>query len=184
LGNSLVRGLINRLFGARLSDIMSGYRVFNRLFVLNYPILVEGFQLETDMTLHALDKRFRILEIPVDYRDRPPGSASKLSTVKDGFRVLFTIFQIFRYYRPLLFFSAMACVLALAGLGAAIPVFRDWVEYRFIYHVPLAVLASVLELAAIMFFNIGLTLDAIGYQQRLAFERSLLAGDARSHDRS
>jgi glycosyltransferase involved in cell wall biosynthesis len=182
LGNSIVRGLINRLFRARLADIMSGYRVFNRRFVRNYPILVEGFQLETDMTLHALDKRFRILEIPIDYRDRPPGSSSKLSTVKDGLRVLFTIFQIFRYYRPLLFFSAVALLLALAGLGAAIPVFRDWVQYRFIYHLPLAVLASVLELAAIMFFNIGLTLDAIGYQQRLAFEQSLLARDGRSHD--
>jgi len=94
-----------------------------------------------------------------------------------------TIFQIFRYYRPLLFFSAMALLLAVAGLVAAIPVFRDWVEYRYIYHLPLAVLASVLELAAIMFFNIGLTLDSIGYQQRLAFEQSLLERERRRYDR-
>ena len=114
-GNNLVRGLINRLFGAQLSDIMSGYRVFNCRFVRNYPILVEGLQLETDMTLHALDKRFRILEVPVDYRDRPAGSPSKLSTVKDGLRVLFTIFQIFRHYRPLMFFSGTAMLFAVAG---------------------------------------------------------------------
>lgn len=102
-GNCLVRDLVNKLFGAKLADIMSGYRAFNRRFVKNYPILVEGFEIETDMTLHALDKRFRILEVPVEYRDRPEGSFSKLNTFRDGMRVINTITTVLRYYRPLAF---------------------------------------------------------------------------------
>lgn len=96
--NRLVQGLVNRLFGATLVDIMSGYRVFNRLFVKTYPILVGGFEIEIDMTLHAPDKQFRILEIPVEYRDRSAGSLSKLNTLRDGARVLSTIGNILRYY--------------------------------------------------------------------------------------
>lgn len=103
-GNRLVRDLVNKLFHSDLADIMSGYRVFNRRFVKSYPVLVEGFEIETDMTLHALDKRFRIVEIPVDYRDRPAGSFSKLNTLRDGARVLGTIGNVLRYYRPLFFF--------------------------------------------------------------------------------
>jgi glycosyltransferase involved in cell wall biosynthesis len=174
LGNALVGTLVNLLFRARLCDIMSGYRAFSRRFVKNYPILVEGFQLETDMTLHALDKRFRVVEIPVDYRDRPPGSTSKLSTLRDGMRVLFTIAQILRYYRPLMFFGGIGVVLALLGLLAAVPVFDDWLRYRYIHHVPLAILASALEMVAVISFGIGLILDAINHQQKMAFERALL----------
>ncbi len=120
-GNRLVRNLVNKLFRAKLADIMSGYRVFNRLFVKSYPILVEGFEIETDMTLHALDKRFRILEIPVDYRDRPPGSLSKLQTLRDGTRVLTTLGNILRYYRPLLFFGAAAIFFSLLKFFFAYP---------------------------------------------------------------
>ena len=96
---------MNKLFRANLADIMSGYRVFNRRFVKSYPILAEGFEIETDMTLHALDKRFRIVELPVNYRDRPAGSFSKLSTLRDGAFVLRTIWNILRYYRPLFFLA-------------------------------------------------------------------------------
>ena len=114
-GNRLVRDLINRLFYANLADIMSGYRVFSRRFVKSYPILVEGFEIETDMTLHALDKRFRIVEIPINYRDRPAGSFSKLNTLRDGAKVINTITQILRYYRPLAFFGGGHCALRLSG---------------------------------------------------------------------
>lgn len=118
-GNKLVRYLVNKLFQANLADIMSGYRAFNRRFVKNYPILVEGFEIETDMTLHALDKRFRIVEIPIQYRDRPDGSFSKLNTVRDGARVLKTIGNILRYYRPLFFFGGTAVFLCYSALWRA-----------------------------------------------------------------
>jgi glycosyltransferase involved in cell wall biosynthesis len=174
-GNQLVRKLVNWLFGAGLADIMSGYRAFSRRFVKRYPILVEGFEIETDMTLHALDKRFRVLEVPVQYRDRPPGSLSKLNTVRDGIRVLGTIWTILRYYRPLLFFGGMAVMFALLGVLAGIPVVGDWLRERYIHHVPLAILATGLELVAIVMAAIGLILDSITHQDRRRFERDLLA---------
>ncbi|MDH4318135.1 MAG: glycosyltransferase family 2 protein [Desulfobulbaceae bacterium] len=173
-GNHLVKGLINRLFGSRLKDIMSGYRVFSRKFVKNYPILVEGFQLETDVTLHALDKRFRILEVPVPYKDRPEGSFSKLNTFKDGARVIFTIAQILRYYRPMAFFGALGLVFALSGIVTSVPVLSDWVAHRYIFHVPLAVLSAALEIVAVMFLGVGLMLDSVTHQHRMNAERRLL----------
>jgi glycosyltransferase involved in cell wall biosynthesis len=174
LGNRLVQVMINRLFNARLRDVMSGYRVFSRRFVKSYPVLVEGFEVETDMTLHALHNRFRIVEIPVEYRDRPAGSFSKLSTLTDGARVIFTIAQILRYYRPLLFFGTLSILFVLAGLVASIPVFDDWIRERYIHHVPLAILASALEIVAMMLMGVGLILDSLAHQQRLDYERHLL----------
>jgi glycosyltransferase involved in cell wall biosynthesis len=173
-GNRLVRDLVNRLFHADLADIMSGYRVINRRFAKSYPILVEGFEIETDMTLHALDKRFRILEIPVAYQDRPEGSVSKLNTFSDGTKVIFTIARILRYYRPLAFFSGAAIFVGLAGLLAAVPVFQDWVRDHYIYHIPLAILATGLEIVAVLLIAIGLILDSIAHQDKRAFERELL----------
>jgi glycosyltransferase involved in cell wall biosynthesis len=170
-GNELVRRLVNTLFGANLTDIMSGYRAFGVGFVRDYPILVDGFQIETDMTLHALDKRYRIREIPVEYRDRPPGSHSKLSTFRDGALVLFTIAQILSYYKPLLFFGTLAALFAAAGVVVALPVFEDWIMYRYIYHVPLAVLAAALEAVAMTALGIGLVLHAINHQFKMLFER-------------
>jgi glycosyltransferase involved in cell wall biosynthesis len=174
-GNWLVSRLINVMFSAGLADIMSGYRAFSRRFVKNYSILVAGFQIETDMTLHSLDKRFRILEIAVDYKDRPPGSFSKLNTLSDGAKVLFTIAQILRFYRPLMFFGTVSLLLCALGLLASVPVFSDWIAYRFIYHVPLAILAAALELSAALALSIGFILDAISHQSKLDFERHLLA---------
>lgn len=173
-GNNLVRGLVNWLFGAKLADIMTGYRVFNRRFVKSYPILVEGFEIETDMTLHALDKRFRIIEVPCDYRDRPEGSFSKLNTLKDGVRVLSSIWNILRYYRPLLFFGTCATLFALLGLLAAVPVIEDWVREQYVHHVPLAILATGLELVAVVLGSIGLILDSITQQDRRRFELDFL----------
>lgn len=175
-GNRLVQVLVNRLFGAALVDIMSGYRVFNRLFVKTYPIIVEGFEIETDMTLHALDKRLRILEIPVDYRDRPEGSASKLNTLRDGARVINTISTVLRYYRPLAFFGVAAVICAILGFVAAVPVLDDWIRDRYVYHIPLAILATGLEIFAIMLAAIGLVLDSITHQDKRNFERELLKG--------
>lgn len=173
-GNNLVKNLVNFLFKANLSDIMSGYRVFNRQFVKNYPILVEGFEIETDMTLHSLDKRFRIMEIPVAYKDRPEGSFSKLNTLSDGARVLKTIATILRYYRPLMFFTILALVFFILGVVCAIPVLQDWFRERYIYHVPLAILATGLEIVALFLFGIGLILDTTVIQDKRGFERDLL----------
>lgn len=173
-GNNLVKWLINKLFQANLNDIMTGYRAFSRKFIKNYPILVEGFQIETDVTLHALDKRFRIVEVSVEYTDRPEGSFSKLNTFADGAKVLFTIALILRYYRPLAFFGGLALLFGLLGLVAAIPVFQDWVLHRYIYHVPLAVLAAALELVAVMSLSVGLVLDSITHQDKMNFERHLV----------
>lgn len=179
-GNELVRRLVNALFGANLTDIMSGYRAFSVGFVRDYPILVGGFQIETDMTLHALDKRYRIRELPVEYKDRPPGSHSKLSTFRDGALVLFTIAQILSYYKPLQFFGTLAGLFAAAGVIVAIPVFDDWILYRYIYHVPSAVLAAALEAVAMTSLGIGLILHAINHQFKMLFER----GQVRRYRRS
>ncbi|MBF0441381.1 MAG: glycosyltransferase [Oligoflexales bacterium] len=180
-GNALVLWLVNFLFGARLTDIMSGYRVFNRRFIKNYPILVRGFEIETDMTLHSLHRRFRILEIPVEYRDRPLGSYSKLKTFSDGAKVIFTIAQILRYYRPLFFFLCAAMFFAIAGFITGIPVFQDWIRFHYIYHVPLAILASSLEIVAVLFSGVGLILDSVAHKERMSYELHLLSEDRFFH---
>ena len=105
LGNNLVKGLIGMLFKNEIKDIMTGYRVFNRFFVKTMPVISEGFQIETEMSIHALDKKFRLKEIPIVYRDRPEGSESKLSTFKDGFRVLKMLATLFKDYKPMMFFG-------------------------------------------------------------------------------
>ena len=174
MGNGLVMRLINTLFQAKLRDVMSGYRVFTREFIKTYPILIEGFELETDVTLHALDKRQRIVEIPIAYRDRPEGSSSKLNTITDGIRVLTTIFNIFRIYKPMAFFGWPALVLALLGLGlGSIPVV-EFMHTRFITHVPLAILASGLEIFALVLFAVALILDTVAHNARVSFELNLL----------
>jgi len=173
-GNWLVQEMVNKLFNASLVDIMSGYRVLSRQFVKSYPILVSGFEIETDMAIHALDKRMRIIEIPINYRDRPEGSFSKLNTIRDGIRVINTITTVLRYYRPLVFFGVASLLLALLGVITAIPVFNDWIRERYVYHVPLAILATGLEIVAIVMAAIGLILDSITQQDKRRFELGLL----------
>jgi glycosyltransferase involved in cell wall biosynthesis len=173
-GNRLVQVLVNRLFRAQLADILSGYRAFGRRFVKTYPIVVEGFELEADVTLHALDKRFRILEVPVEYRDRPAGSASKLDTWRDGARVLWVILQLFRYYRPMLFFGSVSALVLAFALAAGMPVLWDWIRFQYIYHVPLAILAASSVVVATVLLAVGLILDGIAHQQRMRFELALL----------
>jgi glycosyltransferase involved in cell wall biosynthesis len=172
-GNSLVAWMVNSLFHARLTDIMSGYRVMTRQFVENYPCLVEGFELETDLTLYAVNGRFRVVELPVHYQDRPAGSYSKLNTFTDGAKVIFAIAQILRYYKPFKFFGCLSLLFFLSGLVAAVPVLTDWVRERYIHHLPLAILATGLELVAVLSLAIGLILDSAAYQQRKELEINL-----------
>lgn len=173
-GNQLVKKMVNKLFKSDLADIMSGYRAFSKHFVKNYPILVEGFELETDMTLHALDKRFNIKEVKITYKDRPEGSFSKLDTLNDGAKVIFTIIQILRYYRPFLFFGVLSLIFVLLSFITAIPVFQDWFLHKYIYHVPLAILATGFALVSIIFFSLGILLDSIAHQHKIDFEQRVI----------
>jgi glycosyltransferase involved in cell wall biosynthesis len=169
-GNSLVKKIINLLFNAELKDIMSGYRVLSRNFVKNYPVMCEGFEIETEMTLHCLDKRFNIIEIPIIYKDRIEGSFSKLNTFKDGFRVLKTIFNIFKDYRPFLFFSTLSFIFFIAGILLGIDPILEFIEFRFVYKVPSAILATGLMIFSLLFFAIGLILDTIVRYENFNFE--------------
>lgn len=161
LGNRTVRGLINWLFNTKLQDIMTGYRVFSRTFVKNIVVMSEGFEIETEMTLSALDKQFRIVEVPIDYRDRPEGSESKLNTFRDGMRVLKTVFWIFKDYRPLLFFSSLALLFFLCGLAVGAPVIIEYISAHYIWKVPSAILAVGLMVLASISLTSGLILDTI-----------------------
>jgi glycosyltransferase involved in cell wall biosynthesis len=173
MGNRLVRGLINRLFKAQLRDIMTGYRVMNRRFVKNMPVASEGFEIETEMTLHALDKKFTIVEVPIDYRDRPEGSYSKLNTFSDGMRVLRAVFSIFKDYKPLAFFSATALFFFVCGLSVGIPVIVEYLTTGRIAKLPSAVLAVGFMMLATVSMTCGLILDTIVKQHKEMYQLML-----------
>lgn len=173
-GNKLVLTLINFLFGTKLKDPMSGYRVFSRRFVKNYPILTSGFEIEIEMTLHALDKRFRFEEISIPYKDRPAGSFSKLNTIRDGYKVVKNILWIFKDYKPMHFFGFFSVISGILSLIAGTPPVIDYIEYRYVYHVPLAVLATGLMLFSWIQIAIGLVLHTVSKIQRTNFELRLI----------
>lgn len=169
-GNLLVKNLVNFFFHAELKDIMSGYRVFSRQFVKNYPVLVGGFQLETDMSIFALDKKFLIKEYPIIYRDRPKGSVSKLNTYSDGLRVLMVIFNLIRYYRPFFYFSIVSIVLVLAALFVGVPVIVEYFATGYIKKVPSAIFSSGLMITAALLLVSGIILDAVKRSNDETFE--------------
>jgi glycosyltransferase involved in cell wall biosynthesis len=174
LGNGLVKGLINWLFKVDLRDVMSGYRVMTRRFVEHTPILRAGFELETESTIFALDNRFRIVEVPIKYTDRPEGSFSKLNTFHDGARVIATIFRILRDYRPSVFFGTISVLLILAALLAgSLPIY-DYIKFRYVYRVPMAILATGLMLLGMMFAGISLILTSINNYFRALFEMQMM----------
>jgi glycosyltransferase involved in cell wall biosynthesis len=158
-GNKLVIELINKLFNANLSDIMSGYRGFTRNYVKSLPIISSGFEVETEMTLNTLENNFRILEVPIKYQERPEGSFSKLNTFSDGYKVLLSIIHIFKDYRPLFFYSIFASVSLFIGLGfVSIPVL-EYFEYKFVFRVPSLIFGLGFILISLIFMNIALILD-------------------------
>lgn len=173
-GNNLVKNLINKMFKTELKDIMSGYRVFSKKFVKNIPVLSSGFEVETEMTLHTLDKKFLIKEIPIEYRDRPEGSFSKLDTYSDGLLILKTIFWVFKDYRPLAFFSILALFFFFLGLVAGIPVLVEFIQTAYIHKVPSAILAVGLMLISILSLFSGFILDTIVKQHREEYELKLI----------
>ena len=173
-GNNLVKKSINVLFKTDLKDIMTGYRVFNKKFVKNMPVMTNKFEIETEMSLYALDKGFVIKEIPILYRDRPAGSVSKLNTVSDGLKVLKTIFKMYKDYKPLRFFSYIAIILFLIGLIVGLPVIVEFFKTRYITKVPSAILATGLVTLSVIIGQCGVILDTVVRLNRENYQLSLL----------
>lgn len=169
-GNSLVKGLINFLFKSDLNDIMTGYRSFSKKFVKCMPVMSDGFQIETEMTIFALTNNMQVVNVPITYRDRPEGSESKLNTFSDGFKVLLTLFNLFKDNRPFLFFGSISIVIFIIGLLIGIPVINEFIKTAYITKVPSAVLAAALMLNAFLMFSVGIILDAIKNEKRYLFE--------------
>lgn len=180
-GNKLVRGLINHLWHVNIHDIMTGYRAFSRKFVKLFPVMSEGFEIETEMTIHALDKRFVIEEKPIEYSDRTEGE-SKLNTVSDGFKILRIIFSLFKNYRPLLFFGIVAAVLFAVSLILFIPVLVEYFKIGLVPRFPTLITAGFLTIAGLLSFFTGLCLDTIGSNNRKNFELSLIAFENEKHN--
>ena len=173
-GNKLVRGLINTLFKSDIRDIMTGYRAFSYEFVKTFPVLSKGFEIETEMTIHALDKNFLLKEIPVEYRDRPEGSVSKLNTYSDGFRVLKTIARLFKEYKPTIFFSIISLIFFILSLVFGIPVFVEFLKTGLVPRIPTLIFAGFLMIVAILMFMCGLILEVVVKKHRQLFELVLL----------
>lgn len=180
-GNKLVRGLINRLWHVNIHDIMTGYRAFSKRFVKLFPVMSEGFEIETEMTIHALDKRFVIVEKPIEYSDRKEGT-SKLNTVSDGFKILRIIFSLFKNYRPLLFFGIVAAVLIAISLILFVPVLVEYFKIGLVPRFPTLITAGFLAIAGLLSFFTGLCLDTIGSNNRKNFELSLIAFENEKHN--
>lgn len=169
-GNMVVRYLINKLFKSDIKDIMTGYRAFSKSFVKFFPVLSKGFEIETEMTIHALDKNFLLREVAVNYRDRSEGSVSKLNTYSDGFKVIMTIFKLFRDYKPLLFFSCISCLFALLSVILFIPVLTDYLQTGLVPKFPTLIVSTVLLIMAILFWICGLILEVIAKKHRQLYE--------------
>ncbi len=172
-GNRLVRGLINKLFRSNVRDIMTGYRAFGRLFVKSFPVLSKGFEIETEMTIHALDKNFLLEEIPITYRDRPQGSESKLNTVSDGMKVLKTIASLFREYRPFLFFSSVALSLWTVALVFFLPVLLEYFETGQVLKFPTVIVSGVVGIVGTLMWMCGIILEVVIKKHRQLYELML-----------
>ena len=169
-GNDLVRFMIKWIYGYTFDDVMTGYRAFSRNFVKTFPVLSEGFQIETELSIHAVDRRMRIADVPIVYRDRPEGSVSKLSTFSDGFKVITTIGSLFKNYRPLKFFSLVALLLLIIGLILGIPVIGEFLATGLVPRLPTALLATAFVFLASLSFVCGLILDTVAKVGRKQWE--------------
>ncbi len=173
-GNVLVRGLINTLFKSNVRDIMTGYRAFSYQFVKTFPVLSKGFEIETEMTIHALDKNFLLKEIPVEYRDRPKGSVSKLNTYSDGFRVLKTIARLFKEYKPTIFFSIISIIFLLISVIFGAPVFIEYFKTGLVPRYPTLIFAGFMLMISILMFICGIILEVVVKKHRQLFELMLI----------
>ena len=173
MGNSLVKGSINTLFHSEIQDIMTGYRAFSYQFVKSFPVLSKGFEIETEMTIHAVYNNMQVDNVIVNYRDRPEGSVSKLNTYSDGLRVLNTILKMFRQYKPLIFFTVLALFMTMVSMGFFIPVLIDFLETGVVDKFPTLIVCGFVELAAIQSVFAGLILHNLGVKERRDFELHL-----------
>ena len=169
-GNTLVRTLINHIFNANVKDIMTGYRAFSKSFVKHFPVLSKGFEIETEMTIHALDKNFYLKEIPVQYRDRPEGSESKLNTFSDGFKVLLTIARLFRDYKPLMFFTLIMALFFVVSFVLVIPVLIEYFSTGLVPRFPTLIVSGLLAILGCLFYFCGVILDVISKKHKQLFE--------------
>ena len=170
LGNKMVRGFINKIFKSNIRDIMTGYRAFSYNFVKTFPILSKGFEIETEMTIHAIDKNFTLKEIPVQYRDRPEGSVSKLNTYKDGARVIKTIAILFEEYKPALFFNTIAACIFIISLILAIPVFIEYFKTGLVPKFPTLIVAGIMLVISLLLSVSGIILQVIVKKHKQLFE--------------
>lgn len=170
MGNNLVRFLINWLFRSHIRDIMTGYRAFSHDFVKSFPVLSKGFAVETEMTIHAVDKNFRLTEMTIDYKDRPAGSHSKLNTYSDGMRVLMTIVSLFSEYKPLAFFNILSLAMLILALIFGVPVLNEFFQTGLVPRFPSLIVACFMLLASLLFFITSLILNAITKKHRQLFE--------------
>ena len=172
-GNSLVRSTINKLFHTEIKDIMTGYRAFSYQFVKTFPVLSKGFEIETEMSIHAIDKNMFVENVVIDYRDRPEGSVSKLNTYSDGIKVIGTIVRLFQTYRPLAFFGTVAAILMVLAIGFFIPVWITYADTGMVPNFPTLIVCGFVALASILSFFAGLSLQTMYRKNRQDFEMQL-----------
>lgn len=170
IGNKMVRWFINTIFKNNIKDIMTGYRAFSYDFVKGFPILSKGFEIETEMTIHAVDKNFKVVEIPVQYRDRPEGSVSKLNTISDGIKVLKTIGRLFEEYRPALFFNIMASIFLILFLIFFSPVLIEYFKTGVVPRFPTLIVSTLFGVIAILLWITGVILEIIAKKHKQLYE--------------
>ena len=170
----MVRGCINSMFNSNIKDIMTGYRAFSYQFVKTFPVLSKGFEIETEMSIHAIDKNMLVENVVIEYRDRPEGSESKLNTYSDGFRVLKTITKLYKNYKPLKFFSILAAILCIISLAFFIPIFVSFIKTGLVAKIPTLIVSCFVMLAAIQSFFSGLILSTLTQKNRHDFEMQLI----------
>lgn len=170
IGNKSVRMIINKLFKSNVQDIMTGYRSFSRTFVKTFPVLSQGFEIETEMSIHALDKNFLLKEIPVDYRDRPEGSVSKLNTIDDGIKVIKTIFNLYKEYKPLNFFGIIALILCLISIGLFLPIGMEYIATGLVPKFPTLIMCAAIFIFSNLVFASGVILDVVVKKNKQQFE--------------
>lgn len=181
-GNSIVRASINTIFKSDIKDIMTGYRAFSYNFVKTFPVLSKGFEIETEMTIHTVDKNMLCENVIIEYRDRPDGSESKLNTYSDGFKVLMTIAKLFKNYKPYLFFTLVAIVLFVLSVGFFIPVLVSFFQTGTVEKLPTVVVCGITMLASIISYFSGLVLDTMKQKNRQDFEMELHRANDRYKD--
>lgn len=174
IGNSIVRKSINFLFKSEIKDIMTGYRAFSYQFVKSFPILSKGFEIETEMSIHAIDKNMSIENIIIEYRDRPEGSESKLNTYSDGLKVLFTIFRLYRNYKPINFFSIIALLLTIISAIFFVPILITYTKTGLVPNFPTLIICGFIVMAALMSLFTGIVLQTLRQKDRQDFEMNLI----------